>query len=460
MIKKVAHILLTLLLMGGHFFIPFEAAKAVDGEMLRFKQEELTEVKGQILDYSKNVKYKEKEISNLEQALKEIDEDIGKTNESIETTKKNIDKIESEIKRYNQLIIEEEAAIKHQRVLIAEYLREIYELENMTVLQTILSKKKISDFVENKESIQQIQKSVNDAIQEVKERKFRLEKAKSELEMKKQEQDDLKALQEVQKISLLEKSEEKAFLLEKTKNDKIKLEKLLNEAREKFDSLRREIKLIGGNETLSFEQALKNAQWVESKTGVRPAFLLAILRQESNWGKNTGTSIYIDALTNCIDGKKDQYGNAYERAMSVASRRENDFISVVKELGLPDTTLVSACPKSYLGSGGAMGPAQFMPDTWLAYKEELKTLKGTTPSPFEIDDAMLAMGMKLARAGANSATYEAEWKSAMIYFAGGNWDNTSFSFYGDSVMNLAQGYQQEIEKFNSLPVASVSGIKR
>lgn len=455
---KVAKTLIMLTIIAvGYFYLPLKVQalappkeqkpvqKAETG-LLEYKQAEFDEIKGQILQYAKGVKNKEKEIEQLTQVIQELEQEIVKINASIAETEKNIKNIELDILYYEKRIAQEEATIKHEKILLAEYLRKMYELEDVSVLQVALGKKMISDFLNDKESMEQIQKSINETVQEMKQRKLALEKARRELEIKKQEQNDLKMLQEVQRISATEKSNQKTFLLDNAKNEKIRFEKLLTESREKFTSLRKEIKLIGGNEKLSFERALEYAAFVENKTGVRRAFVLAILKQESNWGQNTGISLYLDALSGCVNRKKDEYGDHYEYALTLAQKRENVFQRIIQELNLPETTLVSACPRSYLGTGGALGPAQFMPDTWLGYKEQLTTFKGSVPSPFDIQDAMLAMGVKLAQAGANSQTEEAEWKSAMIYFAGGNWDNPKFSFYGDSVINLASAYQEEINK--------------
>lgn len=452
--KKIAKFVIFLVVSVGYFCLASNSRAADDslpllrksGELLESKQSELNEVKGQILQYVKGIKFKEQEVDNLTQAIEGLDKEINKMNQIIAETQQNIENTEQEIKHYEELIVQEEAVIKQQKILIAEYLRQIYELKDVSLLQVTLGKEKISDFLNNKESIVEIQKSLNDAISVVKEKKMKLEQEERELELKKQEQNDLKSLQEVEKISLIEKDNQKNFLLENAKNEKIHFEKLLSSAREKFDSIRKEIKLIGSSEKLSFEDALKLSEEVEQKVGVRRAFLLAILKQESNWGQNIGTSIYLDALSGCVNNKKDQYGDSYEKVLALAQKRENIFLAVVKDLNLSETTLVSACPWSYLGTGGALGPAQFMPDTWMGYRDELIRLKGSVPSPFDIEDAMLAMGVKLAQAGANSKTEQAEWKAAMIYFAGGNWDNPNFSFYGDNVIGLAKSFQEEIDK--------------
>ena len=122
------------------------------------------------------------------------------------------------------------------------------------------------------------------------------------------------------------------------------------------------------------------------------------------------------------------------------------FSKSLQCLGLnPDSTPVSKKP--YYGWGGAMGPAQFLPSIWLLYDEAVAKLTGhNPPSPWNIEDAFTASGLKLAEAGANKQTYAAENKAAKIYIAGGRW-NTSLTarIYANNVMAEATRIQKDID---------------
>ena len=119
----------------------------------------------------------------------------------------------------------------------------------------------------------------------------------------------------------------------------------------------------------------------------------------------------------------------------------------MKELGRsPEGTPVS-CPMrdakgNQVGWGGAMGPAQFIPSTWLGYKTKIQAVTGSTPDPWDIRDAFVAAAIKLTHDGANG-TEEGEWTAAMRYFSGGT--DTRFRFYGDQVMARATEYQKDID---------------
>jgi hypothetical protein len=156
--------------------------------------------------------------------------------------------------------------------------------------------------------------------------------------------------------------------------------------------------------------------------------LLAIIQKETRFGANVGTGLW---------------------RVDMHPRDWDAFIQITSELGLnPDDVPVSRKP-SY-GWGGAMGPAQFIPTTWLAYKDRVAAVTGhNPPSPWNMEDAFTASAIKLAAGGATTQNRSAEWKAAMIYFAGGNWSNPAYAFYGDSVEDLASEFQAYIDVLES-----------
>ena len=89
-----------------------------------------------------------------------------------------------------------------------------------------------------------------------------------------------------------------------------------------------------------------------------------------------------------------------------------------------------------------MGPAQFIPSTWMGYKDKVAALTGKSPAnPWDIRDAFAAAAIKLTAGGADG-TYQGEWNAAMRYFSGST--NVKYRFYGDNVMATAAKYQNDI----------------
>jgi membrane-bound lytic murein transglycosylase B len=92
--------------------------------------------------------------------------------------------------------------------------------------------------------------------------------------------------------------------------------------------------------------------------------------------------------------------------MNRAETEKNAFLQITSRLGLdPNSVKVSREPT--YGCGGAMGPAQFIPSTWLAYEAEVARLTGhNPPSPWNTQDAFTAAAVKLARGGATTRAGE------------------------------------------------------
>ena len=92
-----------------------------------------------------------------------------------------------------------------------------------------------------------------------------------------------------------------------------------------------------------------------------------------------------------------------------------------------------------------MGPAQFIPTTWLLYKDLVARATGhNPPNPWIPEDAFVASAFLLRDNGAAESTYTAERRAALKYLAGSNWNKSAYAFYGDDVMSLAAKYQEQI----------------
>jgi len=256
-----------------------------------------------------------------------------------------------------------------------------------------------------------------------------LESEKAALNLEKREQLSLRYVQEEQWVILASKKNQKKTLLSQTKGQENLFNQLVSKTEKDVEAVRSRLYFLKGimsDGQLSFGEAYEYAKYASIYTGIRPAFLLAILSKESGLGKNVGTGTWR------VDMKPSQ--RPY-------------YLQICERLGIsPDKYNVSK--RAWYGWGGAMGPAQFLPATWLGYEERIIAVTGNNPpSPWNVKDAFVASALYLVNKGADGQTYYIEWKSAMIYLAGSNWNKPYLSFYGDQVMALAAQFQEEINLF-------------
>jgi membrane-bound lytic murein transglycosylase B len=281
-------------------------------------------------------------------------------------------------------------------------------------------------------------------LESIKSLKSSLESEEQLLSEEKEDTERLLKIQTLQKKEQQETKEEQEYFLKLTEAEYQKYLKEKEETEKRAAEIRARIfELIGVPEAPTFGEALDIAKYVETITGVRPALLLSVMTQESNIGKNVGQCYLKNPTTG--EGVVAYNGKEISRVMK-PSRDVKPFLEITQELGRdPYNTLVS-CPMSY-GWGGAMGPAQFIPSTWVLYRDKVKAIIGKAADPWNIKDAFLAAALYLADYGAAKQTYNSEWKAAMIYFSGTT--NTKYRFYGDSVMKIASRYEEDIKTIES-----------
>jgi hypothetical protein len=196
---------------------------------------------------------------------------------------------------------------------------------------------------------------------------------------------------------------------------------------------------------IKFEDAVALAKTIAGQTGIRAAFSLGILWQETRIGKVQGGCYLKDTSTG--EGVYIKSGNKAPQTMK-PSRDVPKFLDLVTALNNAGklktdafSTPVSCCMISggkYYGWGGAMGPAQFIPSTWMLYASKIEKISGSVPAnPWNVRDSFLANALYLKDLGAGSQTYAKE-----LYAAGKYFGDPSSS-YGKSVMKAAdcmQGY--------------------
>ena len=113
---------------------------------------------------------------------------------------------------------------------------------------------------------------------------------------------------------------------------------------------------------ITFGEALDIANYVSELTKIRPAFLLAITQEE----------LVLEKLDMCYladiksgNGIRITDGKIRPKTMH-PTKNIPLFLRITKELGKDPLKTPITCPMSF-GWGGAMGPADFIPSTWVSY---------------------------------------------------------------------------------------------
>jgi len=389
-------------------------------------QEELKKLEAEMEGQKGVIDEKKKQAQTLQRDIGILDASIKKTDMAIKAKDIEIGRIGDEISERQISINALSAKIERSKKSLAQLVRRTSEINDTTLAEVILSNKGLSGFFVDLDSFDVIKAELRDSFDELRTTKEQTEEEKKTLEEKQDEAEVLRKAQALEKQKLAGNKAEKNTILKETKGQEKVYQQLLSERQKDAARIRAELFTLAGSAAIPFERALDIAKRAGAKTGVRPAFILGIIAVESNLGQNVGKGNW----------KVDMH----------PTRDQPIFKEITAELGLnPDDMPVSK--KVWYGYGGAMGPAQFIPSTWVLFKTKVAAITGNNPpNPWNPEDAFHASALLLKDNGAAKQTYAAEFRAAMCYLAGcGNAKKASLQFYGEDVMELAAKYQKQID---------------
>lgn len=416
-----------------------QADKArLEAELSQLEQEiaakliELNNQKGQSVSISRDISI--------------LTSQIAKSKLDIKAKNLTIQKLGGEINAKSKTIEALTTKIEKEKESLAQLIRKERQIDNISIVFLVLSGDNISDIYGDIDTFASIKKSIQQSVNEIRGVQVITESEKKNLEVKKNKETDTRVELESAKAKVELSEAEKKQLLSISKNKEGEYQKVLAEkAKKRLQILSAIFNLVGGSTKINFETALIYANEAQSITGIDPAFLLAILTQESNLGANVGQCYLTDIKTGAGAGANT--GRIFPnvmKPMGLPGRKGDidDFFSVTTALGRdPFKTLVSCPIASAGGYGGAMGPAQFIPSTWGGYKSRLKNLLGHDADPWNPRDAFMASSLLLTDKGAIGNSASSQSKAACSYYGTGG---TACS-YGNSVMKLKIGIQANID---------------
>ncbi len=437
--SKLIIVLLVIAIALSYLLQPYLVSSQTKEEL----EQQLAEINRQIAQYEQELKQTQSQKTTLTNKINQLKKEQSKIELQIKSTNLQINQLESKIEETQtslQVTEQQLAEVKNQ---ISQNIQLLDEKEQQPLLIVLLSKNNLSDLFFELQSLNSLSDNLTSLLKNLEIIKTEYQQQEKIYEDQQEDAKNLLAIKALQQKDLTSKTNEQAKILEETKGKEAAYQAMLADSRKKAEEIRNRIyELLGVGKQISFGEAVEIANWVSSQTGVRPAFLLAILTQESDLGKNIGQCYLKDPVTG--DGVGKNTGRKFERVMN-PKRDVPVFLQITKELGLDPYKTPVSCPWSF-GWGGAMGPAQFIPSTWILYKSKLSSILGKTPNPWDIRDSFLAAALLLKDNGARSGDTNSEWQAAMLYFSGSL--NPEFSDYGDRVMALTEKYQKDINTLN------------
>ncbi|MEI7890696.1 MAG: lytic murein transglycosylase [bacterium] len=404
------------------------SVKAADVVSQGPDQGAIKDTQGNISDVQKQLEKKlkldatlNKNLGQIKQSVSVVQKDISKTQTVIKNTVEDISRKEAEVINLNN-------KIQLQKSMLRGLLQQMYYNQGQPILNVVLTSSSLTEIFSDTDHLLTIEDKIKNVSQQIVETKSQVEQDKIQLAEVKQQHEEILDTKVDQKQGLVA--------------DQIDTQKTLADNQKTIDKLKKELSQLQGdlNTLLGKSYSAKNimdaVDFASSKTDVPKGFLIGVLKMETNLGANVGGCTYGQVESGAEASYKS--GKLGKTAWNTFLGRRETFKGITKELGLDyQKQKVSCNPKGYTGTGGAMGVAQFMPDTWNAYKSQVSSITGNHPaSPWDLGDGVMAMALKLGRVPGVTAGKTSAMKSAACSYLG-----TCYAPYINGILYWADNYK-------------------
>ncbi len=412
-------------------------------------QAQLDSIETQIATQQDLLNKAQDQHQTLQTQIDALNAQIAKTQLQIQAIDLTIQQLQGGIGNDNSTLATLSSQLSDEQDSLAQIMRQTEMLDDYSPIEVALSSDSVSGFFSDLDAFVSIKSALSDSFNQIHVTSSSTEAEKEALQAKLTEEQQLSTEAQLAKGAVQDQQAQKKQLLAQTKGIEANFQKLIATNQKTAAQIRTELfALAGGGGQIPLPTAITLAEQAGKATGVDPAFILGILKQETDLGANVGQCLLTNT-PNKGDGKGKNTGDFFAGVMK-PTRDVDPFIQITSALGLDPYSMPVSCPPPY-GYGGAMGPAQFIPSTWVLYQSRIAKLAGhynTPANPWDNLDAFTAIALYMDDLGASAQTYSAEDTAALKYFAGSSYRNPAYAFYGDSVMEFTAEFQQDINQLS------------
>jgi hypothetical protein len=389
-------------------------------------QRELDELEREIVGQQVLLDDKARERASLERDIAILDASIKKAQLDIRARTISITQLSDDIYDKELTIGGLNSKLDREKESLAQLIRRTNVIDDLSMVELVLSNRDFSEIFEELDTYNTLRVALQGSFITIETTKTFTEEQKIVLEGKKEEESAHRTILQLQKNKIEDQEDQKEHILRVTKGEEKAYQLIIDEKQKSAAEIRTELFTLRGSDAIPFEEALDHANEASRLTGIRPALVLGVIAEESNLGANVGTGNWLSDMH--------------------PTRDRPVFADITKRLGL-DPNRMPVSKKPWYGWGGAMGPAQFIPSTWVLYEDRVAKITGQSPAnPWDPRTAFIASALLLEDNGGSIGSYTAERLAALRYFAGwGNANKPAYAFYGDEVMALATKYQGLID---------------
>ncbi len=435
-----------ILLIGGFLFLykKSEAQIVTDPAQRAVLQSQLNEIEAEIAQQQAILAQKQTEGSSISRDIAILDAKIKASQLKIKAYDIQINQLGQDITVKTKTIQTLDGQISSGQDSLGQILRQTKALDDVSLPEVLLSGQDISSFFVDLDSFDAVKTSLSDTFNNLRDAKQENQNQKADLSKKQNATIDTKTNVQKEQALIKQNQAEKQRLLSLNKTEQAGYQAVIASKSAQAAKIRAALFSLANTAAIPFGTALEYAQAVQKITSVDPAFLLAIVTQESNLGSNVGACYLTNTTTGA--GVNVTSGRVWSNLMK-PSRDVAPFLAITSAIGRDPMKTKVSCPIAGAGGyGGAMGPAQFIPSTWVLFEDRIKSGLGVqNTDPWNPEQAFLASALYLSDLGAVNGSYTGEIKAACKYYGSGG----STCTYGKQVMAKVAQIQANINILNN-----------
>lgn len=398
--------------------------------IFRAQAADIGDIQDDIRKTEKQLEAAQKKETALKRDLNQITGSLVVTKEIIAKTSNLLSDTESTITRKEAEIDAIESEIVLQKHFLRELMRSLYENGNTPLAEIMLDHEDTRLSLMEGEQLLSVQDKIRMISEDLQNSRGTVLEEKDVLEDAREEHARLLRLKSEQEKSLVAAKVE-------TQSDLQDQQKIISRLTKELSELQGDLSKLTGK-SYDAKDIRDAVEFASDKTGVPEGVLYGFLKMETNLGANTGQCTYDEVEKGALAQYRSllKKNKKWQASIDLLYKRRGIFDDLVKDLGYNKNKKVSCNPRSYIGQGGAMGIPQFMSDVWRGYESQIAARTGhKTPDPWNLTDGVMAMAIKLDRAGATSD------KESVIRKASVNYLGTFSPGYYNGIVYWSKNYK-------------------
>ena len=315
-------------------------------------QNELNQVEAQIAAQQAILDQAEQQGVSIQRDIAILDAQISKAQLEIKAHDIAIQNLGTDINTKSATINSLSDQIDQTKQAIADTIRQLNDLDSISLASLLLSNNNITSFLSDYNNLNTLNGSIATLVNQSQSDENSAQTAKQALTDQQNQEIALKLNVQTEEDAIKQAESQKENLLSLNESEQTNYQSIINTQQTKAAQIRAALFALRDATAIDFGTAVTYAEAAEAKTGVRPAFLLAIITQESNLGQNIG-SCYISGT----DGNGVNIKNgSYVSGVMKATRDVQPFLALMNQLGRDPYKTPVSCPLN-IGYGGGMGPS-------------------------------------------------------------------------------------------------------